>query len=110
MYDIQHIEEVLADGRLVVDLYRHKTDERQFHCKIIHSGSPVPLSEIMPRLENMGLKVLAEEPYEVHPLGAASVVRIRDFSLAAEGMQDDLPLITQKFQETFVRVGTRKIK
>jgi glutamate dehydrogenase len=108
LYDIQHIEEVLADGRLVVDLYRHKTDERQFHCKIIHSGPPVPLSDIMPRLENMGLKVLAEEPYEVHPLGAASVVRIRDFSLAAEGMQDDLSPIKQKFQETFVRVWNRE--
>src|SRR4051794_7353562 len=108
LYDIQHIEEVLADGRLVVDLYRHKTDERQFHCKIIHSGPPVPLSEIMPRLENMGLKVLAEEPYEVYPLGAASLVRIRDFSLAAEGMQDDLSPIKQKFQETFVRVWNRE--
>ena len=104
MYDIGHIEEVLATGKLVVDLYRHRSDEQQFHCKIIHSGHPVPLSEIMPRLENMGLKVLAEEPYEVHPLGTASTVRIRDFSLAAEGMQDDLSAIKQKFQETFVRV------
>src|SRR5437763_2073385 len=108
LYDIQHIEEVLADGRLVVDLYRHKTDERQFHCKIIHTGPPVPLSDIMPRLENMGLKVLAEEPYEVHTVGAPSVVRIRDFSLAAEGMQDDLSPIKQKFQETFVRVWNRE--
>ena len=107
LYDIQHIEDVLADGRLVVDLYRHKTDERQFHCKIIHTGPPVPLSEIMPRLENMGLKVLAEEPYEVQPLGG-SVVRIRDFSLDAEGMQDDLSPIKQKFQETFVRVWNRE--
>jgi len=108
MYDIEHVEEVLATGKLVVDLYRHRTEERQFHCKIIHSGPPVPLSEIMPRLENMGLKVLAEEPYEVHPLGAASVVRIRDFSLAAEGLQDDLTPIKQKFQETFVRVWNRE--
>jgi glutamate dehydrogenase len=108
MYDTEHVEEVLATGNLVVDLYRHRTDERQFHCKIIHSGPPVPLSEIMPRLENMGLKVLAEEPYEVHPLGAASTVRIRDFSLAADGMQDDLTPIKQKFQETFVRVWNRE--
>jgi glutamate dehydrogenase len=108
MYDIEHIEQVLASGKLVVDLYRHRTDEREFHCKIIHSGPPVPLSEIMPRLENMGLKVLAEEPYEVHPLGAASPVRIRDFSLSAEGMQDDLTPIKQKFQETFIRVWSRE--
>jgi glutamate dehydrogenase len=108
MYDIEHVEEVLVTGKLVVDLYRHRGEERQFHCKIIHSGSPVPLSEIMPRLENMGLKVLAEEPYEVHPFAPASTVRIRDFSLDAEGMQDDLTPIKQKFQETFVRVWNRE--
>src|SRR6266480_3166607 len=90
LYDIGHVEEVLAHGNLVVDLYRHRGDMRQFHCKIIHSGPPVPLSEIMPRLENMGLKVQSEVPYEVQPLGAGGPVRIRDFSLSAAGMQDDL--------------------
>jgi len=104
LYDIAHVEEVLATGNLVVDLYRHRGDQRQFHCKIIHSGPPVPLSEIMPRLENMGLKVLAEVPYEVQPLGVAAPVRIRDFSLSATGMQDDLTAVKDKFQETFVRV------
>ncbi|HEX8615963.1 MAG TPA: NAD-glutamate dehydrogenase domain-containing protein, partial [Thermoanaerobaculia bacterium] len=108
LYDIGHVEHVLATGELVVDLYRHRTDQRQFHCKIIHSGPPVPLSEIMPRLENMGLKVLAEVPYEVMPLGGREVVRIRDFSLDAEGMQDDLTPIKEKFQDAFIRVWTRQ--
>ncbi len=107
LHDIKHVEEVLATGKLVVDLYRHRVDEsdhRQFHLKIIHSGPPVPLSEIMPRLENMGLRVLAEVPYEVEPLGATDVVRIRDFSLASHGMQDDLSVVKEKFQEAFIRV------
>jgi glutamate dehydrogenase len=104
LYDVGHIEHVLATGELVVDLYRHRSDEREFHCKIIHSGPPVPLSEIMPRLENMGLKVLAEEPYELRPLGSTQIVRIRDFSLGAEGMQDDLGTVKEKFQDAFIRV------
>jgi glutamate dehydrogenase len=108
LYDIRHVEQVLATGELVVDLYRHRSDQRQFHCKIIHSGPPVPLSEIMPRLENMGLKVLAEVPYEIQPLGAAHAVRIRDFSLDAEGMQDDLVPVKEKFQEAFIRVWTHQ--
>ncbi|MEA2464610.1 MAG: glutamate dehydrogenase, partial [Acidobacteriota bacterium] len=108
LYDVGHVEHVLATGELVVDLYRHRTDQRQFHCKIIHSGPPVPLSEIMPRLENMGLKVLAEVPYEVQPLGAKEVVRIRDFSLDAEGMQDDLSSIKEKFQDAFIRIWQRQ--
>jgi glutamate dehydrogenase len=108
LYDVGHVEHVLATGELVVDLYRHRGEEREFHVKIIHAGSPVPLSEIMPRLENMGLKVLAEVPYDVQPLGATEPVRIRDFKLDGEGMQDDLTPIKGKFQETFIRVWTRE--
>ena len=104
LYDIEHIEKVLATDRLVVDLYRHRSEQRQFHVKVIHSGSAVPLSELMPRLENMGVKVQSEVPYEVQPLGAVHPVRIRDFSLAAHGMQDDLSAVKTKFQETFIRV------
>jgi glutamate dehydrogenase len=105
LYDIAHVEEVLATGNIVVDLYRHLGDnELQFHFKIVHTGAPVALSDIMPRLENMGLKVQSEVPYEVRPLGAALPVRIRDFSLSASGMQTDLDPVKEKFQETFLRV------
>ncbi|MGZ5451066.1 MAG: NAD-glutamate dehydrogenase [Thermoanaerobaculia bacterium] len=108
MFDIGHVEHVLATGELVVDLYRHRTEQRQFHCKIIHSGPAVPLSEIMPRLENMGLKVLDEIPYEVRPLGANQAVRIRDFNVDAEGMPDDLAPVKEKFQNAFIRVWTHQ--
>jgi glutamate dehydrogenase len=104
LYDIRHVERVMATGELVVDLYRHRSDQRQFHCKIIHAGPPVPLSEIMPRLENMGLKVLAEVPYEIQPHGSQQIVRIRDFSLSSEGMQDDLSPVKEKFQTAFIKV------
>jgi glutamate dehydrogenase len=104
LYDIRHVEEVLAGQALVVDLYRHRSEQRQFHVKVIHAGPPVPLSELMPRLENMGVKVQSEVPYEVLPFGAAQPVRIRDFSLSAEGMQDDLSAVKQKFQDTFIQV------
>lgn len=108
LYDIAHVEEVLSVGRLVVDLYRHRTDQREFHVKIIHAGVPVPLSELMPRLENMGVNVQSEVPYEVQPLGAPYAVRIRDFSLSAEGMQDDLSAVKPKFEEAFIRVWRRE--
>ncbi len=108
-YDIAHVENVLAHDNLAVDLYRHRGQEqRQFHVKIFHSGPPVPLSEIMPQLENMGVKVQSEVPYEVQPYGAAAPVRIRDFSLSAEGMQDDLRALKAKFQEAFIRVWKKE--
>ena len=103
LYDIAHVEEVLANNNLVVDLYRHRGDG-QYHCKIIHTGEPVPLSEIMPRLENMGLRILREVPFEVQPLQAAQPVRIRDFSLESAGLPDDLTEVKAKFEEAFVQV------
>jgi glutamate dehydrogenase len=109
LYDVAHVEEVLTNDDLVVDLYRHRGQaSREFHLKIIHAGFPVPLSEIMPRLENMGVKVQSEVPYEVHPLGTPTPIRIRDFSLLAEGMQDDLQPVKEKFQEAFIRVWTKE--
>ena len=110
LYDIAHVEEVLATGKLVVDLYRHRgQDQRQFHFKIIHSGPPVPLSEIMPRLENMGLKVQSEVPYEVQPLGAAEPVRIRDFSLSApRGCRTTSARSSRSFRRPSSASGTAK--
>ena len=111
VHDISHVENVLRTSNLAVDLYRHRAqggDHRAFHFKIIHTGAPVPLSEIMPRLENMGLKVQSEVPYEVRPHGATVPVRIRDFSLSAEGMADDLRPVKEKFQDAFIRVWTRQ--
>ncbi|HYM61878.1 MAG TPA: NAD-glutamate dehydrogenase domain-containing protein, partial [Thermoanaerobaculia bacterium] len=111
LFDVAHVERVLATGSLVIDLFRHrKQDHREFHIKIIHAGAPVPLSEIMPRLENMGLRVQSEVPYEVHPSGAKEPIRIRDFSLSAEGIQDDLSSVREKFQEAFIRVWKREME
>ena len=46
----------------------------------------MPLSEIMPRLENMGLRVQSEIPYEVTPLGAESFAgQTRAFLKVQEG-------------------------
>ncbi|HUP45977.1 MAG TPA: NAD-glutamate dehydrogenase [Thermoanaerobaculia bacterium] len=108
LYDLNHIEDVLKTDRLVVDLYRHRSEQRQFHVKIVHSGAPVPLSELMPRLENMGVRVQSEVPHEIQPEGAAHPVRIRDFTLDPQGMQDDLRAVKEKFQEAFVRVWRRE--
>jgi len=109
VYDIGQITEVARTGELKVDLYRHRgDDDRQFHCKIIHSGPPLALSDLMPRLENMGVKVQSEVPFDIRPTGAAEPVRIRDFSLAATGLPDDLRSLKQKAEETFLRVWKRE--
>ncbi|HVE63299.1 MAG TPA: NAD-glutamate dehydrogenase [Mycobacteriales bacterium] len=55
-----------SKGDLDVTLYRpseSRPDERRF--KIFRVGGPLSLSEIMPVLQNMGVEVLDERPYEI---------------------------------------------
>ncbi len=49
-------------------------------CKMLKLGEPVPISDLLPMLENFGLRVISERPYElVWPEGGAAW--IQDFEL-----------------------------
>ena len=65
IYDIDRIEEVIAGKGIGVNLYRPiEADEHQLRFKIYNFHDQVILSEVMPMLENMGVKVLSEAPYQ----------------------------------------------
>ena len=58
------------------------------HLKIVKLGEPVPISDILPMLENFGLRVIAERPYELAwPEGGEAW--IQDFELEH---RDRLPI------------------
>jgi glutamate dehydrogenase len=95
--DLFGAEEALADIAVMdapsgdpikVRAYRTAQETNlQFRFKLYREGEPAPLSEVMPILENMGLKGLIEEGLEVHrqaPDGTVSTVWVHDVLL-----QDD---------------------
>jgi glutamate dehydrogenase len=65
--DVSFLE--AADGqpaRLHLDIYRG--DARridQFFLKIFRRRSAIPISDVLPMLEHMGLRVIAERPYQI---------------------------------------------
>ena len=69
------------------------------HLKIVKRGEPVPISDLLPMLENFGLRVIAERPYELAwPGGGAAW--IQDFELEhREGRAIDIPRIEARFKE-----------
>jgi glutamate dehydrogenase len=71
-YDISFLEALDKDpGRLHLDLYRtgaRRPDARRparFFLKIYRADVPIPISDLLPMLENMGLRVIAERPYQL---------------------------------------------
>ncbi len=104
--DVQRLEQALGTGYLAFDLYRAPGDgPGEVGLKVYGGGATVPLSDVLPMLESMGLKVLEEIPYEVRPSEPAGVLWIRDFQLRTEdGSEVDLSRVKGTFEEVFGRV------
>jgi glutamate dehydrogenase len=87
-------------------LYRRdpsKADSLAF--KIYRPNQPVALSDVLPMLENLGLRVLTEEPWEIRIRKTDEKFWIHDFELAAApGLAVDVAGIAQRFEAGFLAV------
>jgi len=104
--DIERIEETLSGETVGLSLYRPiEAAEHEVRFKLYHRGEPVPLSDVLPMLEHMGLKVISENPSEVTPAGAGGSVWLHDFEMQSrDGRAIDLAAVKPVFQDAFARV------
>ncbi|MGH9766654.1 MAG: NAD-glutamate dehydrogenase, partial [Blastocatellia bacterium] len=64
--DCERAQRVLAGEPFALSLYRPlEAAPRTLRFKLVHKGNPVMLSDSLPMLESMGLKVLDERPYHL---------------------------------------------
>ncbi|HEY2318230.1 MAG TPA: NAD-glutamate dehydrogenase [Solirubrobacteraceae bacterium] len=83
LLDVDRVEELLAAGHPIIDIYRRPAEsENTIRCQLL-SAKRVSLSDVVPTFEHMGATVVDERPYEVSPSGC-SPVWIYDFGLSAD--------------------------
>ncbi len=99
--DIEDLELLRSDPQTrCIGLHRSSGQgPTGMHLKIVKLGEPVPISDLLPMLENFGLRVIAERPYELSwPNGGTAW--IQDFELEhREGRAIDIPRIATRFKE-----------
>src|SRR3569623_1228127 len=103
--DIQRLEALDATQPLVTHLYRPQDqDGALLRFKFYGSAEPMALSDALPMLERMGLRVLAARPYRITPrLGGA--YWILDFDMiAGSARQVDVMEVKEFFQDTFIQL------
>src|SRR5260221_4979230 len=72
--------------------------------KIFHATQPIVLSDVLPILENMGLKIIGERPHEVK-FRDAKTIWINDFTMTYAANKDiGINDIKDSFQDTISRV------
>ena len=92
-------------GSLGLNLYRPlEGPAGRLGFKLYRQGAPITLSDSLPMLERMGVRVLSERGYEIHP-EAGEALWVHDFSLQLPGSDDiDAETIAPLFEESFARV------
>ncbi|NUU39000.1 NAD-glutamate dehydrogenase [Pseudomonas sp. C2B4] len=105
--DMQHLLSLSDKNPLVMSFYQplgQVSGQRQLHCKLYHADTPLALSDVLPILENLGLRVLGEFPYHLrHSSGRE--FWIHDFAFtAAEGLDLDIQQLNDTLQDAFVHI------
>ena len=106
VFDITKAEEALEGDGLAMNLYRPLgADPEQVRFKIYLTDNPVPLSDVLPMLENMGLKVLSEIPYHFHSAETGESVWMHDFNMViSDEMDISISELREGFHEAFSSV------
>jgi glutamate dehydrogenase len=104
--DIEMMAKLTGDQPLGMSLYRPlEAPPGTLRFKIFHLGAQVTLSDSLPMLEHMGLKVLDEHPHHVTP-AAGSPVWIHDFGMmaAVPDTEVEVDALHQVFEDAFGRI------
>ena len=104
-HDVRRMEALKDDETIRMSLYR--PDEHLPHLlrfKLFRREQPIPISDILPMLENMGLRVISERPYEAE-LGDLSIIWIQDVEMLHRSGEDlDIEEVHDKFKDAFRQV------
>jgi glutamate dehydrogenase len=95
--DVCALAALKADNDIHLALYQRDGGLR---FKVMHYGKPTPLSEALPMLENLGVRVLAEHVYTLDWQGRA--LTIHDFELTPQApLAFPLADLSERFQSGF---------
>ncbi|WED44403.1 NAD-glutamate dehydrogenase [Legionella cardiaca] len=105
VYDIKHIETLSAKNPLVMNFYKLMDEKTEsFRLKIYQHDNTIPLSDVLPIVERLGMRAISERPY-VLKFDDGKETWINDFALQyTRGMQFEIDDIKDLFQNAFASV------
>jgi glutamate dehydrogenase len=99
--DIGRIEQLDAHGDPTLHLYRPlEAPPGTLRLRLLRRGRSVMLSDVLPLLEQMGVRIADERPYEIKPAGGPDVW-VYDFGLRYDESADlEADGVRERFQES----------
>ncbi len=113
VYDIGKMEEIAGNGDINLELYHDLYDSDEYiRLKLYHAKTPLALSDVLPIMENTGLRVITENPSEIKPCKSKNKIWIHDFLLqpADPSKEINLSEIKASFEDVFKKTWERKLE
>ncbi|MFP4209359.1 MAG: NAD-glutamate dehydrogenase [Wenzhouxiangella sp.] len=104
-YDVAHAASLRDLDDLRMSLYRpRQRSDNRLRFKLFKHGEPIPLSEVLPMLENLGLRIVSERPYKLK-LATGHRLWIQDFDMDPPGSEEiNLAAVRDNFQAAFEQI------
>jgi glutamate dehydrogenase len=113
VHDIRKIEDVIASHSIHLDLYRPKgCADQGVRLKIFAPEKPVTLSDVLPMLENMGVRVISELPFEIQPARVRYQVWIHDFlmEIGTGKSAEDIKTAKPLFEDALAQIWAGQVE
>jgi glutamate dehydrogenase len=103
--DIKYIEMLSAENPLGINFYKPLDEsENSFRLKVYQHENTIPLSDVLPILEKLGLRAISERPYPLKFENGA-ITWINDFAIQYnKPIEFNLDEIKDLFQNAFAKV------
>jgi glutamate dehydrogenase len=109
--DMQVLDALAPDDDLAMRLYRPEdTRSGALRFKIFRTGEPIAISDVLPLLQNMGVRVLDERPYDIRVDGEPRAW-IYDLGLTADAPGTlDVDEVRERFQSAFEQTWRGRVE
>ncbi|NBX85416.1 MAG: NAD-glutamate dehydrogenase [Gammaproteobacteria bacterium] len=103
--DIKYLESLKEDAKLQMNFYRSLDEvEGHFKLKFYQKNSTIPLSDVLPIIENMGLRAISERPFSLL-LDDGQVSWVNEFAIFYPNtLQHEIDNIRENFQDAFLKI------
>ncbi|KZN33273.1 NAD-glutamate dehydrogenase [Pseudoalteromonas luteoviolacea] len=110
--DIEKLEKLSDDNKLEMLFYRpqEEANSQIVRLSLFHKDEPIHLSDVMPMLENFGLRVIGETPYAIKT-SDGQINWIMDFSmlLDSKGLAD-FDKVSARFRAALINVWNNRLE
>ncbi|MEP7057121.1 MAG: NAD-glutamate dehydrogenase, partial [Caldimonas sp.] len=104
--DVRKVAALSGEAPLALALYRPLgAAPNALGFKVYRLGDPIVLSDSLPMLEHMGVRVLGEQNHRIETAATGATISLHDFDLQAQVAEELEPeMLARLFEDSFARV------